>query len=28
VPYIGFPTDFPSKSALEDRSELKWVNAT
>jgi len=28
VPRIGFPTDFPSRSALEDGSELRWVNAT
>jgi len=27
VPCIGFPMDFPSRSALEDRSKLRWVNA-
>jgi len=25
---IGFSTDFPSRSALEDESKLKQVNAT
>jgi len=27
VPCIGFSTDFPSRSALEDGSELRRVNA-
>jgi len=26
VPHIRFPTDFPSRSALEDGSELRQVN--
>jgi len=28
APHIGFPMDFPSRSALEDGSELRWVNMT
>jgi len=27
VPCIRFSTDFPSRSALENGSELRWVNA-
>ena len=28
VPCIGFPTDFPSRSALEDGGKLRQVNVT
>jgi len=28
APRIGFLVDFPSRSALEDRGELRWANIT